>query len=269
MNDVNEIDAKIRSFMEGLGLTNQESLLFNTLLRSGPQTTLNLAKLTKINRTTVYRLLESLKNHGAVEEIVDAYRKMAKAADLNQIELLLSEKETKLKYLRNLFPYVTSFFSNQGNTVSHPDTKVLYYRGKEGILRQVWNTLRAEKELVGYTYRPLNELIGDYYLKWREEWINRKLILRDIYSDEYLKSRKSHNEDSLTHPENCFSSHYIPSTILNINHQVDIYNNVVSYYNWFEGEIFGVEIYNDKIAAMQKQIFELVWEKAEEYSEIS
>lgn len=56
-----------------------------------------------------------------------------------------------------------------------------------------------------------------------------------------------------------FQSGYIPSALLNFNHQVDIYNNVVSFYNWHEGEVFRVEIYNDKIARMHKQLFEIVW----------
>ncbi|EKD96520.1 MAG: hypothetical protein ACD_24C00009G0001 [uncultured bacterium] len=43
---------------------------------------------------------------------------------------------------------------------------------------------------------------------------------------------------------------------------MDIYNDVLALYNWHKGEVFGVEIYNDKITAMQKQIFEVLWKMA-------
>ena len=35
------------------------------------------------------------------------------------------------------------------------------------------------------------------------------------------------------------------------------------FYNWYEGEVFGVEIQNEKIAAFQKQLFNIVWQMAE------
>ena len=56
-----------------------------------------------------------------------------------------------------------------------------------------------------------------------------------------------------------FQSRYLPSSILSIDHQTDIYDDVVAFYNWHEGEVFGVEIYNDKVASMQRQIFEILW----------
>ncbi|MBI5452275.1 hypothetical protein HY945_02345 [Candidatus Gottesmanbacteria bacterium] len=43
---------------------------------------------------------------------------------------------------------------------------------------------------------------------------------------------------------------------------MDIYNEIVSIYHWHEGEIFGVEIYNEKVANMQRQLFEMVWRMA-------
>ena len=38
---------------------------------------------------------------------------------------------------------------------------------------------------------------------------------------------------------------------------MDIYYDVITIYNWFEGEIFGVEIKNEKVVLMNKQLFEL------------
>ena len=55
---------------------------------------------------------------------------------------------------------------------------------------------------------------------------------------------------------------YLPQSILAIPHQTDIYNEVVSFYSWNEGEVWGTEIYNAKVANMQRQLFELAWEKA-------
>lgn len=63
-----------------------------------------------------------------------------------------------------------------------------------------------------------------------------------------------------------FLSRYIPSDILEIAHQTDIYNDVVAYYNWYEGDVFGVEIMNAKIAKQQRQMFEIIWQMAKPLS---
>lgn len=251
-------DTQYLDFFIRLGLSEEEAILYLTLTRKGILTALQLSRLTAINRTRVYRLLDRMKSIGLIEEVVDAHRTLTKAAGSDKLEQLLREQESKTQYLKKLFPEVIEIISGR-ETLVQPGTKVLFYRGKEGIRQQVWNTLRTKGKLLGYSYRPLIELIGDYYLKWYEEWLSRKLYMIDIYSDSYLKSKKPWHYDSSTRPTKYIHSRYIPSSILDINHQVDIYNDVVSYYNWFEGDVFGVEIYNEKIASMQRQFFQIVW----------
>ncbi len=252
----------IKEFLQNLGLTDEESAIYASLLDKGPQTVLEISRNTQIDRTGAYRLLEKLHAMGIVEEIVEENKKMYKAVGLHTLEFLVREKESAVKKLRQSFPIIENYMSSREGA-HQPGTKVLFYRGRDGIKQQVWNTLRAEKGAVGYSYRRLSELIGDFYIKWFDEWIARKLIFRDLISDEYLRSIKT----KVYHPhipEGFFFTRYISEDILNINHQMDIYNNVVSIYNWHEGEVFGVEIYNDKIASFQRQIFKIIWKLGEE-----
>src|SRR5256885_3407825 len=113
----------------------------------------------------------------------------------------------------------------------------------DGIEQMIWNTLRTKKECSSYTYRSFNEIGGEKLAgRWQEEWMRKKLVFKELYSDEYLESIKQTNRERINQQSQpCFQSRYIPSSILDIQHQVDIYNDVVAYYNWHEGEIFGVE----------------------------
>ena len=81
-----------------------------------------------------------------------------------------------------------------------------------------------------------------------------------MYSDEYLKRAKETglNEELRVG----INGRYISADVLTISYQTDIYNEVVAMYNWYDGEVFGVEIHNKKIANFQRQLFELVWNKA-------
>lgn len=258
---MDNVDKSIHSFLQNLGLDTEQTKIYLALTKMGMLTTLELSRTTGINRTRIYRVLDILKSKGFVEEVIDEHRKLAKATALDRLEILVKDQETKAKFLRDFLPSFSHFFLATSE-LKQPGTKVLFYRGRDGILQQVWNTLRTKKEAVGYSYRPLVELIGDYYHKWREEWIRRKLIFRDVYSEEYIKGKKQESKDRIIDKSKSFQSRYISVQLLKINHQIDIYNDVVSYYNWREGEVFGVEIYNEKIAQMQKQLFEIVWKLA-------
>lgn len=252
----------IKEFLQNLGLTDEESAIYASLLDKGPQTVLEVSRNMNVDRTGVYRLLGKLHGMDIVEEIVEENRKMYKVVGLHTLEFLVREKEASIKKLRDSFPIIEHFLSSR-EKAHQPGTKVLFYRGRDGIKQQVWNTLRAEKGAVGYSYRRLAELIGDYYIRWIDEWVARKLIFRNLISDEYLRSIKSKVINPHV-PEGFFFTRYISEDILNINHQYDIYNDVVSIYNWHEGEIFGVEIHNQKVADMQRQLFEIVWNMGEE-----
>jgi DNA-binding MarR family transcriptional regulator len=251
-------ETTLKEFFQNLGLSEEEIKICLTLGQYGTLSILELSRKSGINRTRAYRLVDSLNKKGITDEIIDTHSRKIKLVDPHSLDLHIRSHEEKSYSLRNKFPLVLNLLTS-ASAAFQPGTKVLFYRGKEGVRQQVWNTLRTEKTCLGFTYRNLDEIIGGYYLKWFEEFVKRNLLFRDIYSDSYLESLKPLSKSGeICYPEN-FISRYVPSDVLDINHQVDIYNDVTSYYNWFEGEIFGVEIYNDKIAAMQKQMFEIIW----------
>lgn len=250
-------DSVVTAFFENLGFTSEERKLYTALAERGPLTALELSRISQVNRTKVYRLLEKLKKQGLIEEIIDENRLLAKAVGPNQLQLLVHRQEEKTKFLTQAFPMVSSLFAdrNIGNT----DTRVQFYRGKNGIQQMGWNTLEADELMRGYTYRRYDEIVGsEFDRKWTEEWVKRGLVLKDLYSDRYLASHTISGQPARQDTAN-FQSRYISSTTLDINHQMDIYNNVIAIYTWYEGDVVGVEIYNQKMADMQKQLFDIVW----------
>lgn len=249
-------------FFQNLGFSEEEVGILTTLGTYGSQTVLELSRAARINRTKVYRLVEELKKQGVVEEIVDEYRQLVKLVDLHKLDLIIKEREAKSKLLRDTFLNIQSLLS-LSQEAHQPGTRVIFHRGEEGIRQMVWNTLSAKKEVVGYTFRSLDEVVGKKFAdEWHEEFVRRRLVFRDIYSDSYLESVKKHPHPHSQVEKKYLKGRYIPKSILDVNHQVDIYNEVVAYYNWFEGEVFGVEIYNAKVARLQKQLFEIVWKMA-------
>ena len=246
----------LRKFLQQLGLSPEEERIYSTLVELGSATVLAIARAASVNRTTTYRLLEKLKASGLVEEMVDEHKSIFRVSGSHMLEQAVRAKEAESKLLRDLLPSISPLISSVGQN-QQPGTKVLFYRGSEGIKQMIWNVLKAKNEVVGYTYRSVWEITGlKFAHDWYREFKERQLHFKDIYSDAYLFGKNP--PEIIEHKEN-FASRYVPASLLDINHQEDIYNDVIGLYNWYEGEVFGVEIYNEKIAAMHKQLFEIVW----------
>ena len=249
------VNNKLKTFLIKLGLDNQESDIFASLYRLGPATVFQLAKESKINRTTLYRRIEEIQQKGLLETIVEEKRLLVKTVDFAQLENLVLQKADEAEFLQKNIPIIKSLLNSEYGMIQ-PGTKVLFYKGQEGIRQMVWHTLRAKSEIVGFTFRDLTEAVGlKFASRWHEEFLVRGLRMRDIIGDEYLNNQKK----EFAYSREVFQSRYLPSSILSIDHQTDIYDDVVAFYNWHEGEVFGVEIQNDKVASMQRQIFEILW----------
>lgn len=262
-----DASVKITNFLLDLGLDEEESKIYLVLANKGIMTALEISRQTGIDRSKVYRRLEDLKFLGIVEEVIDQKKRKAKAVEVDKLEFLLEKKEENVKKMRETFPEVEMLLKREVG-LNQPGTKVLFYRGREGIKQMVWNVLRTEKECIGYTFSALSTLTGKKFQeKWVKEYISRGLKFRDIFSDRHLE------EQLKKKPNDCFCfdnfvSKYIPSKTIDFDHQIDIYNDVVAFYNWEGEEVFGVEIYNQRVARLQKQIFEVLWGIGEDLGDV-
>jgi sugar-specific transcriptional regulator TrmB len=241
-----------------LGLTPEETLIFRTLSALGSMPILKLARLTKLPRTRVYRITQKMTKAGLLQEIIAQHRTLVEAVDVSTLSRLVDEQKAQTAKLTAIFPEIQSLLTATVGQ-NQPDTMVRFYRGQEGIRQMVWHTLRTVREVVGFTYRDLDEVAGTEFMEdWRREFSKRKFTIRDIYSDQYLKSLSQKKYPTQFASE----SRYVPDKELPVTIQMDIYNDVVAHYNWYEGEVFGVEVYNAKMAKFYRNLFEFVWKTA-------
>ncbi len=254
-------DPVIHEFFNTLGLNQEETEVFLTLSKNGEMTVLQLSRLTDIPRTNLYRIIDRLKKNSLAADLIDNHRIKVKAATFENLKRLVIEKEIQIKNLKQSLPRLISVFP-QINGLYQPNTHVLYYRGQSGIKQMLWNILKTEGEFRGYTYITPVEAIGKKFsVEWALEFNLRKIKARDLYSDSYLLSiKKNPYPKIISWPT--WESKYISPEIISIDHQIDIYNDVVAYYDWSGTEIFGVEIHNQKVANLQKQIFDAMWKLA-------
>lgn len=250
-----------KTFFRLLGFSHEWIAIYQLLNERGPLSTLEISRQTGVPRSTLYRKLLEMQTRGLVEEVVEEYRSAWAAADPHVLAHLVEERAVRQRQLEHSLPSTLDLLQQEQLAASQP-TQVKYYKGKRGITQMVWNVLNAQTELVGFSYRRIEEVLGfELSQEFHDEFAQRDLKMRDIVSDTFLQSVQSADR-SLEWSQDHFITRYVPPSVITIDCQTDIYNDVFATYSWHNGELFGVEIYNPTVANLQRQLFEVVWQQA-------
>jgi sugar-specific transcriptional regulator TrmB len=256
------VNNQLVSILTKFGLDSSESYVYLTLLQHSVQTPLQLSRLTNINRTTLYRILERLVSLGLVQEILGHKTTSFQASDPKNIQILLTKKRLELDRLTQDFSQILPQLSSLQNTSLSP-TKVLYFHGRNGLKQLLWNTLSATTEVIGYGYGNWNDGIGkDFAEKIRQGYVDHHIFTRELQNNEQRLVDKDYTS-VLPYLETYYSCRYLPQNKIDIHHDTYIYNHTFSFYHIYQGEFFGVEIHNAQIAKTQRQIFDILWSTAQ------
>ncbi len=140
-------------------------------------------------------------------------------------------------------------------------TKINIYEGKDGLLQVTLNSLNAKEVLYIYemSYASLNDFLSEEKAEnIRQKFLDKNIKIKELtniaFHNEYTKIKEFH--------ERCMEIRYIPSDKLDITTEFLIYNNTVTFYT-YKSEFYAVEIYDEKLAHMQKQIFDFLWNLAD------
>lgn len=246
--------------LNNLGLSENQANVYLSLLKQGILSPLELSRITQINRTTIYRLLDELNKIGITEEVLDQKRVKAKAVEPEKLELLVDREEAKVKKLKGQLPKLISQLG-QIKDIPSSSTKVLYFRGQKGLQQMLWNVTKTKGEFLGYGYGNWNDSVGkEFAEKLRQKIVDKKIISREIQNEDQVNKVKTYSDTDQY--DKYHESRSILKSVVEINHDTYVYDGVFAFYHFFEGELFGVEIHNKEIAKTQRQIFEVLWKQA-------
>jgi hypothetical protein len=252
----------VSEFLHRLGFGDDAISVYIALVRNGPSTLYTLAKNSHTERTKLYRLTDELVAGGIIEEIPLYRHKTVKAVDINTIELLVNERVAQVSGVKQSLP-VFSDAVRALASAAVPGVNVIHYRGVEGLRQMTWHTTRCRGLYRTYSYRFWNDIFGDAFTqRLNHEFTERKFRVHDLYSDQYLKYKKEWMKRVGKKPAGdwgFWKARYVPERIVAINQNIDIYNDTVAYSYWDGEDRFGVEIQNQRVADMQKQIHDLLW----------
>ncbi|HWZ66070.1 MAG TPA: helix-turn-helix domain-containing protein [Patescibacteria group bacterium] len=251
----------MHEYFAKLGLEPEIAEIYLALNAYGTQSLLQLARNSKVERTRLYRLIDTLVDCHLIEIETQYKRKLYKAAPISNLQVLLSRKEQELRDLRLDLHHLQSNF--QQNSISSPLTHVQFYKGEEGVKQMYWNQTKAQSESFSLLYENMqNKTNLAFFERWVERCNKRDLKFRSIVGTHFLTTQKDWYTDHDNEKLKFWEGRYIKSDIYSITHSMVTYDDVVAYYNWRDGEAFGIEVYNREIADSQRQFFEILWQKS-------
>ena len=238
-----------------IGETNQAKL-YEALLFEGPLNVSELSRKTSIERTLTYRLLEKLKRKGLVYQQQISRGYLYHASSLSVLETYTERKKQETeKALQNL----ESIRKQLDNKQDSQTTKVNVYAGLDGVKQLLWNQTQAKTEVLSLLSDNIQSHLGTtFFERWVDTMNHKNIVSRSLIDEHFIGQQTKYYggvfKASLEH----WTAKKLPQN-LSSHHRTTIYDQTVTYFDWEEGDIFGVEIINGSIAAAQRQYFELLW----------
>ena len=255
----NSLKSKLVSFLKQLSLDDEQASVYLYLQENGPSTVLAISRGLETGRTKLYPALEEMVKKQVVAIHERHYGTTFEALPPENLEFLVSELERKADIARHNFKESIHALT-QLRASSPTGSKVIEYRGLDGLKQMNWNLVsKAKGHFKVFELDALQNHAGfnkHFKDKLDAIEINNKLETFDLTNNPTRPIGNTNHSDRQNH----FA--YIDPDLFKIEFETYIYNNVVALLSYDKDDIFGVEIYNDKLARQQEQLFDLLWKQA-------
>lgn len=247
----------IQEILKQLDFTDKEIEVYLTILESGKVTPTDVAKLTGINRTTVYSVAKELIKRGVVAEDLGGQTLYLVALPPQDLKSVVQKEEKKLEEKKSLVEKAIAELQNYARDTKYSVPKIVFI---------------GEDDLENYLYKQTavwNESIMKYdgcwwgfqdqsFVRYYEDWIdwywqtgspkNMKLKLLSNESAEKIKKKKYENRKIKFWDD---SKDFTATTWINGDYVVMIVTTTRPHYL--------VEIHDSVLAHNMREVFKGIW----------
>ncbi len=249
--------------LEQSGLNDKAAAIYTFLLETGGAYPSRIASETRINRSTVYKVLTDLSIKGLVNEI-EKGKKLYYQIDrpsklLRYTQTQATAANDRYERMKDLYPEIEGLFQ-----MLPTKPKVLYFEGIDGVMSVYDDHIAGKKsyEMVGFadTERIQEFLPATYFKKYRQEKQRLKITTRGIlpegegYNDYATKTYKDVRDE--VRP----ALKFIPREKFPFRGEITIYgDSKVSVINLEGTQPSAIIIEDQSYHKMMRSIFELAW----------
>ena len=233
----------------GLGFTEKQEKIYQSLLQLGKGTVLQISRLAGTKRPTTYDTLAEFITIGLASEIYEGKKHYFLAENPDRLEDMLREHQ---RGLEEALPYLRSIYNAGGEKPN-----VAYFPGLDGIEHVCKDILKMPEgsEVLGFVTakelaHPKMLFFFDWYVRER---VKRSIKFRGIYNSSVKMKEMLENSDEELREYRLISPEEFPFT-----DEINIYGNKVAMLS-LEENIIGIIIEDKQIADTQREVFNLLW----------
>ncbi len=232
------------SYLEEIGLTKNESIVYLTLLELGPSLAGEVAKKSGLHRRSVYDVSEMLIKKGLIGYILRNNRRLFSASNPERLLDLVREKE---EMVGGMMPDLVKLFSK---TKDKEETN--FYKGKAGLKMVFEDQISNGGEIKIIGASPLAYEILQFYF----HWFDKRRVKEKIRTKVIFNKVKGVDVKIPLSEVRYLSEKY--SSPLAVN----IYGDKVALIMWSKENPFAIVINQKEIAEGYRNYFELMWKIA-------
>lgn len=246
--------AIITTYLEKLDIEPDSTRVYIELSKAGPASALQLAKITGISRTQVYRHLEALQAHSLASAEQLSYGTLYRALPLQNIEGALANREAEAAAIRrNLGSMAQALQMLAGG--SGPQATVQHYYGLAGLKQVNWNLTKATKEFRIFEAAQLSQHLDQTFARrCREQITTRGLHSKNLTNATTIKHKEVEPID-----RRLSEYRHIDPDLLTITFAMYIYNDVVTLLDYGTDNHMAMEVQHPSFNAMMTQLFDAMW----------
>lgn len=241
----------LRKLLEDIGLSPSEAEVYLACLRLGTQDIKTISKETKIPAYDVSVMLTHLLDKGFVSKFSrekDFFTPEQPGVVVN----ILENGKLKLEsHIANLKKNLKLFEDYMNPSFTRPE--IAFYEGSEGIVAAYEDTLTSRTEILAFASIDTTEsILPEYVTKYYKRRKAAKIPIKAIFPDSKMaRARQKKDKEELR------ESRLLPRSILNIEVEVNIYDDKVAYFSMEER--LAVIVKSKLISASMREIFNLCW----------
>lgn len=250
-----KIDKPIKNFLIDFGLTDKEIMIYLTLLKTGPNTIMNLARETNIKRSTTHNTVEELIKKGLVSQTNYGERRMVVAEDPKKLEFLMEQKKWEMRKLEDNMPdIVKGIYDLVPKAKENINVEVKYYQGEKEIRYVYDQSLKADEVFSFVNLDKYYEVFPETESMFNKAFENNpKRNVWDIALDSPLAREVSKGHDR-------YHKRYLPESKFFAGVDILIFNDQTALIQLEKDNITATLIRSRLIAESLKALHQSMWE---------
>ena len=239
---------KLVENLKELGLTENESRVYFSALSLGPTTILKISQSAELKRTSVYSIIESLKQKGLMNIQVDGFKKKFVAEDPNKLEVMLEIKKKKLDVI---LPEFSALYNLQGG-----ESVIKYYEGIEavkGVYESMIRDIRPGEDYLVFSNQDQWLILDkEYFMDFLYRRAKLPIKIRMIFQDTEMAHEWKAMERNFNAAVRILPKETQLKTNLVITPQRVLIHQLTQ-------PIIGIVIENKSVIQMHREMYEIIW----------